>query len=164
MRKIFPLFLAVFAMSLTGGFAQAQQSGPTGLFKLDMAHSHLGPDLQIKSMKLYIRENTPQMLSYKITAVDANGKVARWSWHGPENGTLIPVHPASMRLKISFMPNAGKWTAQEVYANGRKLGGAIIASKDGMTIWEHFTGTTKDGQAFTEKLVWHKVMHKKHAM
>jgi hypothetical protein len=155
MRK-FTVFAAVLLTAMsTSAFAQ---KGPSvGTWKYDRAQSDFGTQAKPKSMRLVITKDTPQMLSWHLTEVEANGKTVKESWSGAQDGGMHPLRSTEGKGEASFKHEGNDFVRQEKMADGEMVEGHITISDDGNTMTDHVTGTDKDGKQFTATMVWQKV-------
>lgn len=157
MKKV----LAFTALLLTAAlpFAFAQSNSGVGTWKFDAAQSDFGSQPKPKAMMLYITKDTPQMLAWHLRGIDADGKVIRESWSGPEDGSMQPLKFTISNGQSSFENNNGEFTIHEKLANGATSDATVVNSDGGNTMTEHVTGTAPNGQSFTETIVWRRIRH-----
>lgn len=159
MRK-FTVFAAVLLTAMsTSAFAQAGSA--VGSWRYDSAQSDFGTQAKPKSIRLVVTKDTPQMLSWHLTEVDANGKIIKESWSGPEDGSTHPLRSAGMKNESSFKREGDDVIRHAKMADGAMEESHISMSDGGDTMTEHVTGTDKDGKQFTATLVWQRIKAKK---
>jgi hypothetical protein len=154
MRKL----LAVTAVLLTAALPSAfAQNSAKGTWRYDPAQSDFGSQPKPKSIRLVVTKDTPAMLAWHLTEVDADGKTQTRSWSGPEDGSMHPLRAAGKKNESSFKREGDDIIRQAKMADGAMEESHISMSDDGNTMTEHVTGTDKDGKQFTATLVWHRL-------
>jgi hypothetical protein len=161
MRK-FTVFAAVLLTAMSTS-AFAQNGSSVGTWKYDRAQSDFGTQAKPKSIRLVVTKDTPQMLSWHLTEVDANGKIVKESWSGPEDGSMHPLKATGSKNVSSFKREGDDFVRQEKMGDGGMEESHIAMSDGGNTMTEHVTGTDKDGKQFTATIVWNRVTGKKKA-
>ncbi len=150
--------LAVTAVLLTAALPSAfAQNSAKGTWRCDPEHSDFGAQPKPKSIHLVITKDTPEMLTWHLTEVGADGKTSTRAWSGPEDGTMRPVKATSEKGDASFKRDGNDMVENVKTSDGMSFESHISLSDDGNTMTEHTTGTDKDGKAITETIVWHKV-------
>lgn len=162
MKKLLAIATLLLTAALPSAFAQnaSQATSYVGTWKLDVAQSDFGPRPKPKSMTLYITKDTPHMLAWHETEIEANGKTAHESWSGPTDGSMHVLKSTGGNGQASFENNNGQITIHEKMANGVTADSNVTPSDGGNTMTENISGTA-NGQPFTETIVWHKVGHHK---
>ena len=161
MKKVLVFTGLLLAAALTGAFAQSTSS--VGSWKFDAAQSDMGTQPKPKSIHLVITKDSPAMLTWHLTEAEADGKVIRESWSGPEDGTMQTLKNSAGNGQASFSRNGDDIVIEEKTSDGATMESRVTTSDGGNTMTEHITGTDKDGKPITNTIVWHKVTAKKKA-
>lgn len=157
-------FLAFSALLLTAALPStfAQSSSSVGTWKYDATQSDFGSQPKPKSMTLVITKDTPQMLAWHVTEIDAAGKTVHESWSGPQDGSMHTLRATEGNGQAGFQNNNGELSIHWKMPNGMSAESQVTNSDEGKTMTEHVTGTAPNGQPFTQIIVWRKVTHRKH--
>lgn len=160
MRKLLAVTAVLLTAALPSGFAQ---NSAKGSWKCDTAQSDFGSQPKPKSIHLVIIKDTPEMLTWHLTEVTADGKTVTRAWSGPEDGTTHPVKATGEKGDASFKRDGNDMVENVKTSDGMSFESHISLSDDGKTMTEHTSGTAKDGKSITETIVWHKVTAAKKA-
>lgn len=160
MKKLLAFTTLLLTAALPAAFAQ--NSSTVGTWKYDAAQSDSGSQPKPKSMTLVITKDTPQMLAWRVTEIDADGKTMHESWSGAPDGSMHPLKTTGGNGQASFQNNNGEYTVHWKMPNGMTAESHIVTSDGGNTMTEHLTGTGENGQPTTQTIVWRRVSHKSH--
>ena len=138
----------------------ASKRSAVGTWRLDLKQSQLVSAPAPKSLTLTILKDTPQLNSWRIEVVDAQGTPFSYSWSGPADGTM-------QSLKAADGSEIGKQSLKrdgdvllyhgEDPIEGRSFDGRATMSADGDTIINVVTARTKDGKVSKDTFVMHRV-------
>ncbi|HEX5233991.1 MAG TPA: hypothetical protein VFW25_01535 [Silvibacterium sp.] len=160
MKKLLAVTAVLLTASLPSAFAQ---NSAKGSWRFDAAQSDFGSQPKPKSMHLVITKDTPEMLAWHLTEVNAEGKTTTEAWSGAKDGTMHPIKGSEQGGQASFQGSDSDLTINEKMASGGSAVSHVSMSDNGTTMTEHLTGTDKSGNQFTQTIVWHKVTGTKKA-
>ena len=155
MRKLLAVTAVLLTAALPSAFAQNPSS--VGTWKYDASQSDFGSGTKPKSMTLVVTKDTPQMLAWRLTEVDPDGKVIHESWSGPQDGSMHPLKRTGGNGQAGFQAGGDQFTITEKMPDGSNLQSQVAKSDNGNTMTEHVTGTGPGGAAMNATIVWHKV-------
>jgi hypothetical protein len=154
----FLLAIACMSLALTSAFAQ-QKTSFTGTWKVDVAQSDFGSDPAPKSITVTILKDTPQMLSWRVSGVDAKDQHFSYSWSGPEDGSMHPVTEdgkAGPDMQNAKREQDGTVLRHNEDSDGSSFDARSTISPDGNTITETTTVKSKDGKESKQHYVYHR--------
>lgn len=151
--KFLPALLMTFSI-VPAALAAHTHLPPNSTWKLDVAKSDFGGGPAMKSDRFTIITDTDKWLKFTEVEVDADGKVWKTSWSGPQDGTPKPV-VGMPGAKASF--NTDNDSSRWEMPDGSVADVTFEASDDKKTETEHAVLKTKDGKEYNETWVYERV-------
>jgi hypothetical protein len=136
-----------------------------GTWNVDIAQSTFGSEPTPKSITVVILKDTPQLLSWRVNGVDANGKEFAYSWSGPIDGTMHPVMQNGKEIgkQSARRENDGTLDRHGEDPEGSSFDARDKLSSDGNTILEDTSEKSKDGKETKTKTMYHRISGTKKA-
>ena len=157
------LVLALLTLGAFNASAQTDAKRPSmeGTWKLDLAKSSFRSEPALKSVTVTILKDTPDLISFRVDDVNAEGEPSSYSWSGPVDGSLHPVKDSKgqdlMLQEGVTRDKDGAVLRHGVFPTGSTFDGRATLSADGNTITDLITYKTTDGKTSKETWVFQRV-------